>query len=364
MAKLTTRDHVWAAALEAAEENATGSAWSRRFGAEDVANRMADPPSSKTIRETLQSMAELGAIQKGRSQGQYEVSEAFRELLEGDAAKLQEQLDELLEGVAALLDEGDVGIVVETYRGSEEREPDVEALRELLVGSHYQVGRDVSLELPGAEPDQEVEELREERDRLQGRIANLEDDFVPLEQERDELQERADELQGKVSSLEKRHVRERQPAESVPLAELKPRSQVEVEQEAEFEEEQEIDMEPEPEFDTVEQLVGDAPAVDVSTLGVPPAVSNTIADLDLPGEGDVLIDRINLVSNVVAWIRRHGEAGRSELRENVVDPDPAGYADGYSAWKNLVQPALQDLDEVLDELESPGEGGQAWRWDG
>lgn len=330
MAKLTTRDHVWAAALEVAEENATGSAWSRRFGAEDVAGRMDDPPSSKTIRETLQSMVELGALEEGRSQGQYEVRESYRELLEGDAAMLQEQLDDVLEGFAALLLDADADIVVDIpYRGEEQREPTSGELRELLANSHYHVPRDVSLALPSAKIDQELEKLH--------------DDF-----------------QGRVDEI-------RNPADSTPLSERSSRSGLLMESEPEAdlgtEDELEIETEPEAEFDTVEQVVGDAPPVDVSRLGVPPAVSNAITDLDLPGEGDVLVDRINLVSNVVAWIRHHGQAGRSELRENVVDPDPAGYADGYSAWKNLVQPALQDLDEVLDELQSPGEGGQAWRWE-
>lgn len=72
MSKLTTRDRIWSAALTMAEEKRGRSTWGRRFKAMDVAAAMDDPPSSRTVRETLQSMVELGHLEKGSSKGEYE----------------------------------------------------------------------------------------------------------------------------------------------------------------------------------------------------------------------------------------------------------------------------------------------------
>lgn len=72
MTKITIRDRIWDAALTLAEEKQDRSTWGRRFKPADVANRMDDPPSRRTIRETMAAMAEFGRLKKGRSKGQYE----------------------------------------------------------------------------------------------------------------------------------------------------------------------------------------------------------------------------------------------------------------------------------------------------
>lgn len=87
MAKNTTRDRVWAAAIEVGRNealNGSSSFWGG-FDHEDVREAMDDPPSDKTIRETLQSMAseEIGypILEKSRRRAQYELrlEDLFRE---------------------------------------------------------------------------------------------------------------------------------------------------------------------------------------------------------------------------------------------------------------------------------------------
>lgn len=97
MAKNTTRDRVWAAAIEVGRNEALGSSssWRRGFDHEDVREAMDDPPSDKTIRETLQSMAseEIGypVLEKARRRAQYELrlEDLFRD--DQDAEEIEEE---------------------------------------------------------------------------------------------------------------------------------------------------------------------------------------------------------------------------------------------------------------------------------
>lgn len=91
-------------------------------------------------------------------------------------------------------------------------------------------------------------------------------------------------------------------------------------------------------------------------------IYDRVVDLDLPGAGRVLSDRRKLIRAVLEYIEEHGAAGRQELIAELVDDNPAGYQDGYSAWKNLVQPSLGTLSAESSQLVSPGEGGHTWRW--
>lgn len=244
MSKLTTRDHVWAAALDVRDELATRGTWGRRFDATDVAEALDDPPSNKTIRETLASMAELGHLDRGRRQGQYEAPEELVELLE-----------------------------IETT----------------------------------------LENVQEERDDLRERIQDLEDE----------------------------------------LAESRPETPL-------------VAVEGGGKGKPSREATADA----TTALGGPGAALATrsptaaIVDLDLPGSGDLLEERRDLVVDVVRHLRDHGSASRAELLENVVEDELAavGYGEGISAWKNLVQPALHDLADEIEAIRSPGEGGRRWRW--
>lgn len=85
-------------------------------------------------------------------------------------------------------------------------------------------------------------------------------------------------------------------------------------------------------------------------------------DLDPSGGPKVKSDRRLLVRDVLEYIRDHGGAGRRELLDEIVNDNPAGFQDGHSAWKNLVQPSLGQLAEQSSDLVSPGEGGHTWTW--
>jgi hypothetical protein len=72
MTKHTTRDKIWSEALKLAAEVEDSDSYRRRFGWEDVAKRLDDPPSDRTIRDTLSTMEELGHLSRGWGKGQYE----------------------------------------------------------------------------------------------------------------------------------------------------------------------------------------------------------------------------------------------------------------------------------------------------
>ena len=88
MAKHTSRDAIWAAALAVARENATeSSSWRRSFGADDVARRVDVDVSNRTVRDTLATMADLGVLATTYRQGEYEPTERMRDCAEALAAE-------------------------------------------------------------------------------------------------------------------------------------------------------------------------------------------------------------------------------------------------------------------------------------
>jgi hypothetical protein len=89
MAQNTTRDKVWAAALDTAREKADGSRWSRRFGVDDVLAHLEGSPSRRTVRDVLKSMSASGWLRESVRQGQYEPSGWFN-----DAAEALEERDD------------------------------------------------------------------------------------------------------------------------------------------------------------------------------------------------------------------------------------------------------------------------------
>lgn len=88
--------------------------------------------------------------------------------------------------------------------------------------------------------------------------------------------------------------------------------------------------------------------------------------LDIPGEDpDVVERRRDAVKAVVAYLRDNGSAPRRELLEEALPENHAGYSSALSLWKNAILPALEALEEDLDELEldgSTGGKGAVWRF--
>lgn len=77
------------------------------------------------------------------------------------------------------------------------------------------------------------------------------------------------------------------------------------------------------------------------------AAARDVDDLDLPGQGKILVRRREAVQAVVDAIHERPGSTKAELLE-VIDVDAIGYGRGGpdSAWKNLIQPALHDLATV------------------
>lgn len=71
MTKNTPRDRVWSAALNMADEIRQGS-WRSTFSAVDVRDQVEDPPSARTVRDVLATMADLGHLERGYMRGEYE----------------------------------------------------------------------------------------------------------------------------------------------------------------------------------------------------------------------------------------------------------------------------------------------------
>lgn len=76
--------------------------------------------------------------------------------------------------------------------------------------------------------------------------------------------------------------------------------------------------------------------------------------LSLPGSGEVLERRREAVRAIVERIHELGRASKAELLE-VVDAEALGYQGAESCWKNLIQPALHEVETV----EASGSSG-AW----
>lgn len=77
MTKNTPRDRVWGAALDLADERRDSSTYRHRrsFSASEVRARVEDPPSQRTVRDVLATMADLGRLERARKRGEYEPAE-------------------------------------------------------------------------------------------------------------------------------------------------------------------------------------------------------------------------------------------------------------------------------------------------
>lgn len=73
MTKHTSRDAVWSETLKLAEIRSDRPSLGRRgtFTPGEVAARIDDPPSDRTVRDVVATMADLGHLERARTQGRY-----------------------------------------------------------------------------------------------------------------------------------------------------------------------------------------------------------------------------------------------------------------------------------------------------
>lgn len=92
-----------------------------------------------------------------------------------------------------------------------------------------------------------------------------------------------------------------------------------------------------------------------------------IDSVDVPGSGEKADRRRAAVGAALEYIREHGEATPTDLREDVYPDHEAGYTSGgdpaRSWWKNAIYPALRAIAERDDRLEKADTTGR-WSWRG
>ncbi|QIB74663.1 helix-turn-helix transcriptional regulator [Halogeometricum borinquense] len=89
----------------------------------------------------------------------------------------------------------------------------------------------------------------------------------------------------------------------------------------------------------------------------PPAVSNAIADADLPGSGPMLDARREALAAAYEYLADHPEAKKADFLRDVYHDYPAGF-ESAEGWWNAIQPALKQLPGV----DPPEERGHIWHF--
>jgi len=88
-----------------------------------------------------------------------------------------------------------------------------------------------------------------------------------------------------------------------------------------------------------------------------PAVSDAIADADLPGSGPMLDARREALSAAYEYLSEHPEAKKADFLRDVYHEHPAGF-ESAEGWWNAIQPALKQLPGV----NPPKERGHIWHF--
>lgn len=88
-----------------------------------------------------------------------------------------------------------------------------------------------------------------------------------------------------------------------------------------------------------------------------PAVSEAIADADLPGSGPMLDARREALSAAYEYLAEHPEAKKADFLRDVYHEYPAGF-ESAEGWWNAIQPALKQLPGV----NPPKERGHIWHF--
>jgi hypothetical protein len=100
-----------------------------------------------------------------------------------------------------------------------------------------------------------------------------------------------------------------------------------------------------------------APETEGDALDERPAVSEAIADADLPGSGPMLDARREALSAAYEYLAEHPEAKKADFLRDVYHDYPAGF-ESAEGWWNAIQPALKQLPGV----NPPKERGHIWHF--
>jgi len=90
-------------------------------------------------------------------------------------------------------------------------------------------------------------------------------------------------------------------------------------------------------------------------------VEELVDDLDLPGSGDVLERRREVVLDLYRHLEMEGSARRSEFLRVIESSRDHGYQDADSFWSNVIK-GRRSLG-ALPGVRKPPEGGHRWRFD-
>lgn len=85
-----------------------------------------------------------------------------------------------------------------------------------------------------------------------------------------------------------------------------------------------------------------------------------LADLDLPGDGDVLERRREAVRECYELLQEQGKLSKSDALEKVYPDHPAGYESPGGWWNTIGKVGLRDLARVRSDVVAPSEGGRTW----
>lgn len=92
-----------------------------------------------------------------------------------------------------------------------------------------------------------------------------------------------------------------------------------------------------------------------SSPGTDPGAA--VAELDLPGDGDVVERRRRAITDLYEYLRKHGTARRSDFLE-LVDASAVEYATPEAFWTNAGRDGLRELPGVV----APGAGENVWQY--
>lgn len=114
MTKHTSRDDVWSEALKLAEVRRQRRGLGRRstFTPGEVAARIDDPPSDRTVRDVVATMADKSHLERARTQGRYRHPDAGSGRASGGVDDVQEELaDDEIRGAVDDVQEDPTGDV-------------------------------------------------------------------------------------------------------------------------------------------------------------------------------------------------------------------------------------------------------------